>query len=509
MGFGWIRQLVIVAVLGPVGDPPAGPDAGIPEPIITQRTTFAIPFTVPAATDPGRTPTHVLLSVSPDLGASWKPYGQVTPEKGHFVVGVEAEGEYWFSIQTRDRAGNYWPNSNAIPGLRVRVDTTPPKVDLSASRGDGGEVTARWHVEDPHVRPEDIALAYRPGGNTPWQEVALGPQHQSQSGNVYHGEVTWWPQRGSSTIEVRVEASDAARNQSAATATVEMTSPADRTVGSQSPTVDSAKDPPATEAIRQPWPAQPHPALANPYDSGQPQGASDGDRPEPDEVRSVNSRMFELEFDLDSVDSAEISHIELWGTRDNGRTWRSISLHPSSSSPILAKVDHAGVYGFRMVLHGPAGSGRKPEPGDSPDIRVRVDLAKPVAHIISAEEGTGPEADHLIIAFAAEDEQLAEAPVSLAYSLQRGGPWTSIAKQLPNTGRYAWRLPSEKPGKVFLRLEVRDAAGNTTQFETSEPVALEGSPPKADAGPPKVHIREVRPVGDRSGHSLPRRYIFR
>ncbi|MFW5693347.1 MAG: hypothetical protein ACOCWL_03940, partial [Thermoguttaceae bacterium] len=362
--------------------------------------------------------------------------------------------------------------------------------------------------------------------------LAGGPQ--SKSGDAVLGEIAFQPDAEARALEVRVEAVDLAGNRSAGTATVEAaggTPPRDRVTATppqetataapqlagtygQPWRAESATDNElsgagvaAIEAAGQPWPAQPHPPLASQYQPETSPEADSSSRPtwtasDPDQVRPVNARLFELEFDVESVDPSTISHVELWATRDSGRSWRSVSLHQDGRSPILAKVDEEGTYGFQIVVHGRSGPGRKPQPGDKPDIWVRVDLTKPVARIVSAEEGTGSEAGHLVILWTAEDEELAAAPISLAYSNRPGGPWTSIARQLANSGRYAWPLPAGEQGPIYLRLEARDAAGNLAEFETSQPVVL-------DRAPPRVRVREVRPLSDTSQGSGPRRYIFR
>ncbi len=507
MCFAWIGPVVVLAALGPV-DGTMGRHAVLPDPIVTQRTVFAIPFNLPPANDPQRAPIQVALSVSHDSGASWVPYAQVTPEKGHFVFQANADGEYWFNIQTRDRAGNLFPKVGGTPGLRVRVDTTPPRTEVSAWRGEGGALTARWRIEDANFQPNGIALSYRPIGQVEWQDVALGSHHQSKSGETHLGEVTWWPGQDAGAIEVQLQVTDAAINRSVATARVEMAA-ADQLTANPSPRQDATIEPRPADTYGQSWPAQPHPPLASLYSpepasttSPIPAANATAGQPGPENTRTVNSRLFELEFDVDGSAPSDVSHVELWGTRDGGTSWRSMSLHQNGRSPILAKVDAEGVYGFHIVVHGRASVGRPPQPGEPPDIWIRVDLTKPVARIVSVEEGTGPEANHLIITWTAADEQLAAEPVSLAYSAQRTGPWTSIAKQLPNTGRFAWPMPGGLKGPVYLRLEVRDAAGNTTEFETSEPAL-------SDRSAPKVFIREVRPLDNTSQGAAPRRYIFR
>lgn len=508
MLLGWIGQIVAVAALGAPEAKAAAPPTGLPDLIVTGRTTFAIPFSVPPATAVQSTPVEVILLVSRDLGANWQIHGQVPTEKGHFLFQADTDGEYWFRIQSRDAAGNRWPRWSGPPELRVRVDTIAPKIRVSAWRGDSGEVTARWRIDDANFQPKSVAVAYRSGDDTQWQDVAVGIQHQSKSETAYLGEVTWWPHQDARPLEVRVEAADKASNRSAATATVataEVGAPPDRLTDASVPRGALPKEREPDVDYGQPWPAQPHPPLANQYVPEQipkEDGQTPFLPPLREQLRPVNSRLFELEFDVDSADRSAITHVELWGTRDGGRTWQSISLHKGGGSPILAKAGEEGVYGFRIVVHSRTGSSRTPQPGDSPDIWIRVDLTRPVARIVSAEEGTGPEADHLVITWTAEDEELAAEPIHLAHSTRPGGPWTTIAKRLPNTGRYAWPLPAGDPGPIYLRLEVRDAAGNVGEFETSQPVTL-------SRAPPKVHIREVRPLGDSAHRPAPKRYIFR
>ena len=60
---------------------------------------------------------------------------------------------------------------------------------------------------------------------------------------------------------------------------------------------------------------------------------------------------------------------------------------------------------------------------------------------------------------------------------------------LENTGKFAWRLDNRAPDRVFLRLEVRDEAGNIQNFVSSDAVSL-------DPVRPKGRIRDVRPIGD-------------
>jgi hypothetical protein len=96
----------------------------------------------------------------------------------------------------------------------------------------------------------------------------------------------------------------------------------------------------------------------------------------------VNSRVFELEYKIDSVGPSGVRRVELWGTLDGGRTWTSFGVPKKIKSPLVVGVQHEGLYGFRVAVENGAGvwSGR-PRPGDPPDVWVGVDLTRPSGHI--------------------------------------------------------------------------------------------------------------------------------
>jgi hypothetical protein len=58
------------------------------------------------------------------------------------------------------------------------------------------------------------------------------------------------------------------------------------------------------------------------------------------------------------------------------------------------------------------------------------------------------------------------------------GPFSPIAAGLPNTGQYFWEFDPRSPRQIFLRLEVRDDAGNMTIDQLVEPIQVEGLAPK-------------------------------
>jgi hypothetical protein len=208
-----------------------------------------------------------------------------------------------------------------------------------------------------------------------------------------------------------------------------------------------------------------------------------GERP-----RMIRSKKFELEYDVDSVGPSGIGRVELWGTRDGGKTWASYAIDGDNRSPIIVNVDQEGVFGFCLVVTNGAGVGNKPPAsGDLPELWVDVDVTKPTARLISVTPGMDQENGSVIISWQADDRQLSARPVSLYFATSPSGPWTPIASGLENTGRYAWPIERGTPGILFFRLEVRDEAGNVGEAVTTEAVTV-------DQARPKARMRDVRAV---------------
>jgi hypothetical protein len=243
--------------------------------------------------------------------------------------------------------------------------------------------------------------------------------------------------------------------------------------------------------------AEPHPALGRRYEPPQPAspgldgaGSTAGTRSSEVPLQMVNSRLFELDYDVDSVGPSGVGRVVLWGTRDNGRTWTGFGSDHDGRSPMLVAVPEEGVYGFRVGVENGAGlGGEKPQSGDPPEVRIGVDLTEPRARFLSAERGTGDQAGQLIVRWEAQDERLSARPVSLYYSDKVGGPWMKIASGLENTGSYAWPIGRRLPDRVYFRVEVCDEAGNVGSFETSDALSL-------DPVRPAARIGRVRPILD-------------
>jgi hypothetical protein len=466
-------------------------------------------------------------------------HGSVDPAKASFLFRAMGDGEYWFLIRSMDASGQLQPRGGDRPGLRVVVDTTPPKLQLEARRGDAGQVVARWQVADANLKPESLKLEYRAAADQPWQAVALDRQGFRTTGGVCTGEVSWWPPSGSPRAEVRAEVADAAGNTSVSHAQLgqdgESGLPPKPTAddGPLSPAASaknaapggamaSGKGPQRGPLLEMPSTGKPRPAqvpretifrspdgtiaiqidpaLGDQHVRADPQGGRSNypgfppGSPAPRErIRMVSSTRFQLDYDVESVGPSGVDRVELWGTRDGGRTWTSFGADEDKRSPLVVTVREEGIYGFRVAVRSGAGlGGEAPRPGDAPDVWVGVDWTKPLARIVAAEQTSGDRGAQLTIRWEAKDWMLAARPVSLYYAEARDGPWSAIAVGLENTGQYCWSIERQVPERLFLRLEVRDEAGNLGIAETPEPVYL-------DRRRPQVRIRDIRPLEEQPG----------
>jgi len=101
-----------------------------------------------------------------------------------------------------------------------------------------------------------------------------------------------------------------------------------------------------------------------------------------------------------------------------------------------------------------------------------------MAQITAVPFGSGINAGQILIQWDAYDQHLADRPITLSYSDTAERPWHEVAKDLPNTGKFNWRVDPSAGREVFLRLEVRDDAGNVNSHQLARPVNLEGLRPR-------------------------------
>ena len=579
----------------------------------TRQTVFAIPFAVDRRI---AQPMEVHLYVSLDQGATWQLHSRQPPNTSQFTFRARGDGEYWFASRTLDGNQQSRPQGPLQPELRVVVDTVPPQLDFSARPGQGGDVITAWQIVDQDLSPASLKVEYQDGVGQPWKPVAIRQAAEDAARTNYQGQMTWWPETRSPTINIRAEVRDRAGNlavvnrrlllpalaaQARSDGSSGMSRPDDpfarngrpsegavawpsdnrspalpspspgpqdngplAQIGTRSPAAAENADPPpaATPQVagqlasnqapanQRPWdpvatgsaPGQklppdahvpgtpatggsyagehaaavPRPAdvavggpsmpsagpVASPVSSGTqmpPTGLPvlpKGERPQ-----MTNATRFHLEYDIDAVGPSGVAEVQLWATADAGHSWRLWGADEDLQSPFDVVVEEEGIFGFHVVIVSRNGlSGRRPRTGDLADIWVGVDTTSPVAQLTSATYGEGANAGKLSIRWTASDAYLDPRPVTLKFAEAPEGPWTVIASALPNSGEFAWPADPQLPTSVYLRLEVRDEAGNLTVDQLAEPIRIDGLAPKA-------RIRGVLPVPelDREAFRQPRR----
>lgn len=217
-------------------------------------------------------------------------------------------------------------------------------------------------------------------------------------------------------------------------------------------------------------------------------------------VTAINYLKFDLPYQLEAGPSG-ISKIELYVTRDDGKTWNKWSVHDGEQRPLRVALDvrgnvqPEGVYGFRLVPISGAGiSEHPPTEGSVPDFRVLVDLTPPTIKLF-APDADPAQPGTLTLKWKIEDKNPIKESVAIAWSESQAGPWKSIGGEpgsaivagagsespirLADTGSFAWKLPEKVPAKVYLRVMAWDAAGNKSEVTTPNPVLVDLTKPRA------------------------------
>lgn len=202
--------------------------------------------------------------------------------------------------------------------------------------------------------------------------------------------------------------------------------------------------------------------------------------PAGEQLRPSRSKQFSLDYEVESVGTRGVEDVELWGTRDSGKTWERWGTDPDKVSPFDIETTGEGIYGFRIVVVSGNGlASPRPLPGEPADVYVLVDSTAPVVRLTSAQYGEGANEGSLVIRFACSDGQLSTRPISLSFAGNPQGPWTTIAAGLPNTGEYVWPADPQLPRSIYLRIEATDQAGNVGLHTLDTPISVQGLAPRA------------------------------
>jgi hypothetical protein len=218
-----------------------------------------------------------------------------------------------------------------------------------------------------------------------------------------------------------------------------------------------------------------------------------------------------LNYALDGGPSG-VARIDLYVTRDDGRSWVKWSTHDGRETPLKVVLDTRfnkeveGDYGFVLVPVSGAGlSEPAPTAGTAPETRVRVDVSPPVIKVFQPTADAANR-NALLLHWEATDRNFGKEPIVIEYSEQPNGPWRAVngadvvpvagggVKDIPrleNTGSYSWQPPiTLATPKVYLKFTAWDLAGNRSEVITPNPILV-------DLTKPKARIQGISPSGGR------------
>jgi hypothetical protein len=207
-------------------------------------------------------------------------------------------------------------------------------------------------------------------------------------------------------------------------------------------------------------------------------------------IRYVNSPQVFLDYSVGQVGPSGVSEVQAFITQDNGTNWQPwaqvhhvgqpTEVDPSKGPDTLRRMTlqvdlpGEGLYGMFLVVKSGVGKSKPPPAkGTPPQVRFEVDLEEPKGNLYAPEIVPGSK-DAVVLFWDASDRNLTDTPISLEWAEHPNGPWEGIGPpELPNDGRFVWSVPPKTPPMVYLRLRIRDRAGNVGHAQSDRPISID------------------------------------
>ncbi len=500
--------------------------AAIPSaPVFTSKTQFRIPYHYDQAEIDRLGAREIRLYASTDRGITWNHIKSVAPTTRKFPFKATQDGEYWFSVRTLDSNNQLHPSGRVFePGLRVVIDTTPPKLELDLRQVSPGKVQLIWNAEDQNLDPTQLILEYAQNGSQNWQRVIVAPHGK--------GQTTWTISQGG-VVAVRGMIKDRAANLGRSQKKIQVVAAASRAIRNKKQDVPDFNQPIAQGHV----PGNSDTETLTPYSNPQNSlkaGRADSldhhtplasrqlpsvipktgnfnqlpekkqfsqdslkgqfvaDDPEqrplyakkrypvkdkkwsPEKKQVVNGKQFQIGFQIDEVGPSGIGAVELYITEDNGQKWYKYGEDPDKKSPFHVEVPQDGTYGFALRVRSGVGlADALPKTGEKPDVVVEVDRTGPEIKLNPVMQGQGSNANKVTISWTIREQNPVEKSVAINYSTQPDGPWETIVGWQEDVGRFTWSVGPGNPSRFYLQVVSRDAAGNTSSEVTPQPIVVD------------------------------------
>jgi hypothetical protein len=186
------------------------------------------------------------------------------------------------------------------------------------------------------------------------------------------------------------------------------------------------------------------------------------------------SRRFAWDYEMPAErPNATRLRVELWSTRDGGLSWQKAAVDDDVVSPINVVLPAAGLYGFRLeIMPDVPDSSAGPRPGDAAESWIGIDEDPPHVEFLGAARLSESDTSGIVIRYTSRDQLPAPKTARLLFSPNAEGPWATITTAVENQGEYRWQPDRATPARVYLRIEVADAAGNVGAATSPEPVTV-------------------------------------
>ncbi len=494
------------------------------QPVFTNKSSFRIPFQFDQQELSRIGAIEVQLHVSTDQGRTWKVSQSVVPSARKFSFQAPENGEYWFSVRTIDAQGNPHPLGQLRPSLVVIVDDEPPTLTLTVSQNKASQrTTIAWQAQDDYLDPQTLRIEVLDETSGVWQPIQA-PQRaagmierigSTPDSLMVRGYVSDRAGNSTSTTS-RGRPSRAPRSETETPDIPDLREPvaengslgvspffaSARKQGRSSlptilPNIGHGPVSVAKTSTALPLPASKKQAPDASATTTQQQLASSplarnsalaipsAQKPATEawqlaNAQRVNSRSFRIGYAVDDVGPSGVGSVDLYITEDQGNRWFHYGNDPDRRSPFDVIVPRDGIYGFAIrVRNGSGIVANPPQPGEAPEVVVVIDQQAPAVTLRPVKQVLISGTLQVLIEWSAHDAQLAERPVALYQSTQLQGPWEPITGWIENTGRYQWHPALTGSRPLFVKIEVRDAAGNIARQTTRQALMLDVSQPKA------------------------------
>jgi hypothetical protein len=381
----------------------------------------ASPISLHYSTDGGSTWTAIATGEANDGTYTWNPLPSINSQTVRVRVTALANS----SLTASDASAS-----------NFTIDSTNPVIALTAPTGGqtyagGSSQNITWTAATDNfgLATSPVSLEYSTNSGTSWTSIATNEAND--------GTYSWTvPSIDSSTVRVRVIATDAAGN------TSNSASGSNLTIDSTNPTITLTSLDGGSS-----------------YRGGTAQNVS---------------------WTVSDTGGLAATPISIDYSTDSGSTWTSVATNQSATSPYAWTLPSINSATVRVRVTATDATGHAASDASSADFTI--DSTGPVIALTSfTGGGSYMGASSQSITWTAATDALAgmaATPITLEYSTNSGTSWTSIAASEANDGSYTWNpLPSINSSTVRVRITAVDAVGNTSTDSSGSDLVIDSTVP--------------------------------